>query len=75
MSNYFTSITLGMGLGFLLCATGTQLTNAHSKTICKDKTDSHQVVYVKSFMGSTYACVDNRYLISDRTVTHYGPGH
>ena len=62
MSDYFTSITLGMGLGFLLCFTGSKMSNAYAQTTCKDKTDTHQVVYVKSFMGSTYDCVHKKYL-------------
>ena len=75
MSNYFTSITLGMGLGFILCVAGSKMTEAYAQNICKDMSATHQIVLVDSFMGSTYTCVDNRYLITDRTVTHYGPGH
>ena len=62
MSNYFTSITLGVGLGFILCVAGSKMTEAYAKDICKDMTDTHQIVLVDSFMGSTYTCVDRRYL-------------
>ncbi len=61
MSNYFTSITLGVGLGFILCVAGSKMTEAYAKDICKDLTDTHQIVLVDSFMGSTYTCVDRRY--------------
>ena len=74
MSNYFTATTLGMGLGFLLCVTRSKMTNAYAQNQCKTLTDTHQIVHVDSFMGDAYACVDNRYLTTDRTVTHYGPG-
>ncbi|EHA63734.1 hypothetical protein Syn8016DRAFT_0775 [Synechococcus sp. WH 8016] len=62
MSSYFTSITLGVGLGFILCVAGSKMTEAYAQDICKDLTDTHQIVLVDSFMGSTYTCVDRRYL-------------
>lgn len=62
MPNYFVSITCGMGLGFLLCVTGSKLTNAYAQDTCKDLADSHQIVLVDSFMGDAYACVDRKYL-------------
>jgi hypothetical protein len=62
MPNYFTAITLGAGLGILLCIAGSKLTNAYAQDTCKDLADSHQIVLVDSFMGDAYACVDRKYL-------------
>ena len=62
MTNYITSITIGLGLGLMLCATGNKMTSAYAQNSCKDLPDTHQVVLVSGFMGSTWGCVDNRYL-------------
>ena len=62
MSNYFTAITIGIGCGMLLTVAGNKLSSAHARESCKSHTETHEVVFVSSFVGDTYACVDKRWL-------------
>jgi len=62
MSNSLTAITLGAGLGFLLCIAGNTASSHLAKSTCAARTDTHQVVFISSFLGDTYVCAEKRYL-------------
>lgn len=62
MSNYITAIALGVGAGMLLTAAGNKATSHLAIDGCKSRTDTHKVVFVSTFLGDTYACLDKRYL-------------
>ena len=65
-ANYFTAITIGMGIGLLSCIAGQKWTNEYAYKQCSTKTATHQVITISSFLGDTRYCMHNRTL-------HYGP--
>jgi len=62
MSYYFTTMCLGAGVGMLLAVAGNKATAVLAQGSYKSRTDTHQVVFVSTFLGDTYSCVDKRYL-------------
>lgn len=61
MSNPFLAITMGAGLGMLLCVGGNQWSSHLAHSACKDR-PTHQVIYTDTFLGDTYSCVKRSWL-------------
>ena len=62
MFNTILAVTVGTGAGMLLAVGGNKMTNELAHQQCATREDTHQVVFVTTFVGDTYGCVDRRYL-------------
>jgi hypothetical protein len=64
-SNTFTNsvlaLVMGTGAGMLLSAGAQQLLNKHYVKTCPAK-PGHQLIYMRSFIGDAYYCLDKRTL-------------
>jgi hypothetical protein len=64
-NNYFANavfaIVMGAGAGMLLSAGAQQLLNKHYVKTCPAKL-GHQLIYMRSFLGDAYYCLDKRTL-------------
>ena len=61
MLNPILAIVMGIGSGMLLTVGGQKLLNEHYQETCPSNS-THQLVFITSFIGDTYYCVDKRYL-------------
>jgi hypothetical protein len=64
-NNYFTNavlaLVMGAGAGMLLSVGAQQLLNKHYVKTCPAK-PGHQLIYMHSFLGDAYYCLDKRTL-------------
>jgi hypothetical protein len=61
MLNPILAVVMGLGSGMLLTVAGQKLLNEHYQETCPSK-PTHQLVFITSFIGDTYYCVDKRYI-------------
>ena len=61
MLNPILAIVMGTGAGMLLTVGGQKLLNSHYQGTCPSK-PTHELVFITSFIGDAYHCVDKRYL-------------
>ena len=62
MFNSLLALTVGTGAGLLLATAGNKLTNDIAHKQCANRSDTHQVVFITTFVGDTYGCVHRKYL-------------
>jgi len=75
MFKSYGSILFGVTIGFISLIPLQALNNSQAKAKCSDAPDTHSLIHVRAFAGDAHYCVDNRYIGTDRRVTHYGPAH
>lgn len=61
MLNPILAVVMGIGSGMLLTVAGQKLLNEHYQETCPSK-PTHQLVFITSFIGDTYYCVDKRFI-------------
>jgi hypothetical protein len=61
MFNPILAIVMGTGAGMLLTVGGQKLLNQHYQNTCPGK-PTHQLVFITSFIGDTYYCIDKRFI-------------
>ena len=63
--NYFSdacvAIFCGTGLGLLLSVGAQKVLNRHYQATCNNQ-PGHNLIYVKSFLGDTYFCINSKYM-------------
>ena len=55
------AVVIGTGAGMLLTVSCQKLLNQHYQETCPSK-PTHQLVFITSFIGDTYYCVDKRFI-------------
>jgi hypothetical protein len=60
-TNSVLAIVMGVGAGMLLSVGGQKLLNNHYVKHCPAKA-GHQLIYMHSFLGDAYYCLDKRTL-------------
>jgi hypothetical protein len=58
------SIVMGTGIGLLLSVFGQKMLNKHYQATCQTYVlkSTHSLIYIQSFLGDAYYCVNNKYL-------------
>ena len=62
MFNYFGAVLFGVTMGFTSLIPLTAVNNQIAMRDCFKQSDTHTLVTVRAFAGTTNHCVDNRYL-------------
>lgn len=62
MFKAYVAVVLGIGLGGLVCAFGQKHLNQIATNNCKVQTENHQLITIKSWVGSAKHCLNTNYL-------------